>query len=87
LKWTTMPSEVFRTAAILAGPRRRTESQCLQYTENIGRSPSSSPAPHAVDGDAGQVVRAAGLIKCLRPGFQGWSIRTNPVMIVFDYDR
>jgi hypothetical protein len=35
-KRTTMPSEVFWTATMLAGPRRRTEPHCSQYTENIG---------------------------------------------------
>jgi hypothetical protein len=30
-----MPSEVFWTATMLAGPRRRVAPQCLQYTENM----------------------------------------------------
>jgi hypothetical protein len=36
---------------------------------------------------AGWVMRSVeGAINCTRPGFQHWRIRTNPVMIVFDYD-
>jgi hypothetical protein len=30
-----MPSDVFWTARMFAGPRRRVAPQCLQYTENM----------------------------------------------------
>jgi hypothetical protein len=81
---TTMPSEVFWTATMLAGPRRRTEPHCLQYTENIGFS-EFAPRLRRLDRVA-ELGRQDTPPNPALPGFQGWPIRTNPVMIDFDHD-
>jgi hypothetical protein len=39
-----------------------------------------------LDGEAGRMMLTVVADQRTRPGFQGWTIRTNPVTIIFDYD-
>jgi hypothetical protein len=77
-----MPSDLFWIATMFAGPRRRVAPQCLQYTENMAGLRVWSDATTVGGADLGRV-----LINRTSPAFQLWSIRTNPVMITFDYER